>query len=109
MFRLLTIVVLSFAAVIWVEPRWSSKDRTLNLRLREGAEIVAFVREQARLLGERVVQAAGEKGKTPPVGAPPAKPASASDQLTTEDRNALDRLIERKLRESEPHAAQGAD
>ena len=109
MFRLLFILTLAFAASVWIEPRWNGESKELILRLRQPNEIFAVVREQARALGKRVVEAAGDQIEPAPVSAPGPVERKLADELTADDRRALDRLVDRRLRESERGAASRTD
>jgi hypothetical protein len=102
---LLTIIVI--AGAIWVEPRWHADERVLTLRLRQGDEITGLIRERARDLGERAIRAAGDVPAPAPVGAGASE--APPDTPTREDRDALNRLIKRKLRESERGTSAGAN
>ncbi len=107
MFRLGLLILIGIAAVVWVEPRWQPDERVLTLRLREGGEIVGLLRERARNLGQRAVRAVSEETSPPAVGA--GVPTGSADTLTRDDREALNRLIEEKIRESERGKAAGAN
>lgn len=87
--------------VVWIDASWRSDDRTLLLRVRDGAEVTARLAQVVRSAGERILSAAGEE-KTPPVAAAAAaRPGEGSpdERLTREDRARLDRLVEEKLSE----------
>ena len=106
MFRLLILVILVIGAVTAIEARWNRETRALSLRVRDEKEIVAMLRDRALSLGERAVKAASEVGAEAVVtgsGTAPAHVGAARqqglDRLTPEDRRALDRLIEEKMRE----------
>ncbi len=103
--RLILLILIVLGAVVWVKPRWNEDERTLTLRLREGDEIVGFVRERARDLGARVVQAASDESESPSVAAGPSD--AAPDKLTRDDREALNRLIDEKIRESQRGTSAG--
>ena len=123
MFRLLLVVLMVVAAVAAVDAQWNKDSHSLTLRLREKDEVIALIRDRALSLGEEAVRAASKatgsketregtlaKGAgTPPpahVGAPAAE---ILDDLTQEDRRALDDLIEMKIRESAGGTPAGAD
>ena len=95
-----TIVVLLLAAVlaVWVAPTWSRDDRTLSLRIRDSSEIRAAARSTARALGERMLRA-GDERKRPPVAAAPRGDSAPTEKLTDEDRERLDKLVEKRLRD----------
>jgi hypothetical protein len=76
-------------AVIWVEPTFAPRERTLVLRLRSTEELLDVVRERSRTLGARVVERVRGEEEPPPVGA-----NRSADELTSEDREDLDRLVE---------------
>ena len=107
MLRLALLIVLGVVAVVWVEPRWQPDERALTLRLRDGDEITDLLRERARDLGQRATRAASGEPSLPPVGA--GLPAGSADRLTRDDREALNRLIEQKIRENERGKAAGAN
>ena len=107
MLRLGLLILIGAAAAVWVEPRWQPEERVLTLRLRVGDEIVGLLRERARDLGQRAIRAASEVTSPPPVGA--GGPADSADTLTRADREALDRLIEEKIRENERGKTAGAN
>jgi len=111
--RLSVLILLVAAGAIWLEPSWHEDRRVLTLRVREGDEIVGLLRERALDLGRRVIQAAGERPAPAPVGAGTASATSGKvltpDKLTPEDRDALNRLIEEKIRENERGKATGAN
>ncbi len=107
MLRLSLLILIVGAFVVWVEPSWYANQRALTLRLRQGDEIVGLIRERARDLGQRAIRAASEAPSPPAVGAGP--PSASPDKLTRDDREALNRLIEKKIRESERDKAAGAN
>ncbi len=107
MFRLGLLILIGIAAVVWVEPRWQPDERVLTLRLREGGEIVGPLRERARDLGQRAARAVSEETSPPAVGA--GVPMGSADALTRGDREALNRLIEKKIRENERGKTTGAN
>ncbi len=107
MLRLALLILIGVAAVVWVEPRWQPDERVLTLRLRDGDEIVGLLRERARDLGQRAMRAASGEPSPPPVGA--GVPTGLADRLTRNDREALNRLIEQKIRENERGKAAGAN
>jgi hypothetical protein len=91
--RLVLLAASLALAVIWIEPTYSPRERTLVLRLRSSQELLDVVRERSRTLGARVVERvrgeSDEQKEPPPVGA-----NRSPDDLTTEDREDLDRLVE---------------
>lgn len=107
MLRLILLILFVLGAVVWVEPRWNEDERTLTLRLREGDEIVGFVQERARDLGQRVVEAASDESESPSVAAGPVD--AAPGKLMPENREALNRLIDEKIRESQRGTSAGAN
>jgi hypothetical protein len=109
--RLFVLIIVVVAAVIAVDASWDKDSRSLMLRLRDEKELVAFVRDRALSLGQKAFQAVSEttspkeslertagRESTPPahVG---AGGSGRVDKLTQEDRRALDRLIEERIRE----------
>lgn len=79
-------------AAIWIEPELRPEARELRLRLRTTDELVALVRTTARELGGELVRRAREPDETPPVAAGPDE--DSGEELTAEERERLDRLIE---------------
>jgi hypothetical protein len=123
LFRLLLIVIIVVAALIAVDAQWNKDSHSLTLRLREKDEAISLIRDRALSLGEEAVRAASratgseraregtlaEGAGTPQ---PPHVGAPASgilDDLTQEDRRALDDLIEMKIRESAGGTPAGAN
>ncbi len=117
MFRVVLLVILVVAAVVSVDSSWDEQTRAVTLRLRDGEEVAILLRRRALSLGESAIQAARGTGEAeraaadpatrrPPVG---AGGEASSDGLTREDREALDRLIEEKLRETPRAAPTGAN
>ncbi len=112
MFRVVLLAILVAAAVVSVDVSWDEQARAITLRLRDGEEVTTLLRRRAGGLGERAIQAVRGTGdvegaaadaatRQPPVG---AGGEASGDGLTRKDREALDRLIEEKLRET-PRAA----
>jgi hypothetical protein len=103
--RLLLVILCLLTAVIWVDASWSSEQRSLVLRLREGSEIVEVLRDRSRALGSRVVDRV--RDRLPAVGASrdERKKArkradrAAGEGITSEDQEKLDRLIAETTRE----------
>lgn len=108
MFRLLSVLLIAAVAAIWVEARWEPNAQSLTLRLRDGAEIRTLAFSKARDLGKDWVRSWLEKREQtrPAVGASasdaaePAEPAepAPSDELTPQDRSALDRLVRERVK-----------
>lgn len=107
MFRLAFFIAVLVVGVVLIEPAWDRSAQTLTLRVRQGEEIVALVRERALELGERAIRAAADASGPAAVGADVARPQS--EKLTRADQEALDRLIREKIRESERAEAAGTD
>ncbi len=112
MFRVVLLAILVVAAVVSVDVSWDERTRAITLRLRDSEEVTILFRRRAAGLGERAIQAVRGTGEAeeaaadvatrrPPVG---AGGEASGDGLTRKDREALDRLIEEKLRET-PRAA----
>jgi hypothetical protein len=81
-------------AMLWLEPRWRSETRTLELRVRRGPEVLSA----ARKLADRAIAEARER-ELPAVASGKTRRPSEGDELTEEDRRLLERLLEEKLRE----------
>ena len=113
MFRLILFTAVVLGAVLAVQADWDKENRTLILRLRNADDVVGLFREKALALGKKAVEAAAELPASEPLPAvssgppqPGARPGgSFPDRLTPEDQRALDRLIEKKIRESRGGAA----
>jgi hypothetical protein len=91
--------LLLLGVLLMVDPGWSSSDRALSLRIRDGDELVKMMRRQARALGERMVEAA-EDEELPNVSAGPRRMRRQQvDGITDAERRRLDRLIEEKTRD----------
>ena len=91
---------LAFAAAclallaLWVEPRWRSETRTLELRVRRGPDVL----KAAHSVATRAWSAARDRD-LPAVSSGTERTGSEADELTDEDRRLLERLLEEKLRE----------
>lgn len=97
MIRTLIVVVGLVAAVVWVEPTLYLEKRSVLLRVRTPDEVVQSVRERSRALGARFAETI-EEADLPAVGAPsPGRPSS--ERLTEEEKERLDRLVERVTQE----------
>lgn len=79
---------------LWLEPRWVSEKRTLELRVRGAPEVLAA----ARAAASRAWTAARERD-LPAVSGGGERAEAQSDELTDEDRRLLQRLVEEKLQE----------
>lgn len=110
LFRLIGIVVALAVAAVLIEPSWNGGARALTLRVRSAGECIEVVRALGdRVAGERVAEEkpkdlqrprARTVGEPPPVAAGPvALDEKPQEQLTEEEREILDRLIEEKTRE----------
>ncbi len=108
MLRLIVIAVLLAVAVAWLEPAWDDGTRTFSVRVRDAREVGDWISSVAGPLNERYSELVGPDDPTPPVasGPPPRRPGESigrrrevpQEQLTREEREDLDRLIEEKTR-----------
>jgi hypothetical protein len=95
--RTLIVVVGLLAAFVWVEPTLYLEKRSVLLRVRTSDEVVQSVRDRSRALGARFAETI-EEADLPAVGSR-APEQAPSDRLTEEEKERLDRLVERVTRE----------
>ena len=96
MARLILVVVVLLAGAVWVEPTVYSVERAVLLRLRTPDEVQSALRSGSRSLGAKLVDSARPERKLPAVG---AKPRPESEDLSPQDRDRLDRLVDRVIRD----------
>ncbi len=99
MIRAFIVVVALVAAAVWFEPTVYPEKRAVLLRVRTPEEVVDSVRARSRLLGVRLVERVrSSEIKLPAVGAPGRRP-STPENVTEEERERLDRLVEQVTRD----------
>jgi hypothetical protein len=92
-------VVGLLAAVVWFEPTFYPENRAVLLRVRTPEEVVESVRTRSRSLGVRLVERVqSSEIELPAVSAPGPRP-STPDEVTEEERERLDRLVEQVTRD----------
>jgi hypothetical protein len=95
--RVLLVLGLLLGGAVFLEPTVYVEKRAMLLRLRTPDELTAAMRAGSRSLGERLIGAA-RSSKPPAVGARGGRP-SESEELTEQDKERLDRLVDRVTRE----------
>lgn len=91
MIRLVLFVGALLGAVLWLEPTVVREERVLIIRLRTADELIGAARTGSRMLGARLAERL-RPSEPPSVGAPGIR--ASSEDLTPEDRDRLDRLVE---------------